>query len=101
MSGDGRRLPAQCSPDGALVPPEIRCPVSDLPVSRAQTPSSMPKCRCEQDVKRALCRALRDMAPLGEGAPQAEESQRRRCTSGRAAPGAPRAPVPHQQPRPS
>ncbi|KAJ1162827.1 hypothetical protein NDU88_003292 [Pleurodeles waltl] len=57
MSGDGRRLPAQCSPDGALVPPEIRCPVSDLPVSRAQTPSSMAKCRCEKDVKRALCRS--------------------------------------------
>ncbi|KAJ1088829.1 hypothetical protein NDU88_001984 [Pleurodeles waltl] len=70
MSGDGRRLPAQCSPDGALVPPEIRCPVSVLPASRAQTPSSMPKCRCEQEVKRALCSpSVEGYGSAGGGSP--------------------------------
>ncbi|KAJ1192947.1 hypothetical protein NDU88_002253 [Pleurodeles waltl] len=30
-------------------------PVSDLSASRAQMPSSMPECRCEQGVKLAAC----------------------------------------------
>ncbi|KAJ1172200.1 hypothetical protein NDU88_004048 [Pleurodeles waltl] len=58
-------MPARRSPDGALVPPENRCPASGFPVSRAQMPNPMPKCRCDQGVKHALCGALRDEAQLG------------------------------------
>ncbi|KAJ1089376.1 hypothetical protein NDU88_002527 [Pleurodeles waltl] len=43
---------------------------------------------------------VEEYVPAGEGAPQAEESQRCRCTAGRAAPGALSAPAPQQQPRP-
>ncbi|KAJ1192946.1 hypothetical protein NDU88_002252 [Pleurodeles waltl] len=43
---------------------------------------------------------VEEYVPAGEGAPQAEESQRRRCAAGRAAPGALSAPAPQQQPRP-
>ncbi|KAJ1140501.1 hypothetical protein NDU88_006852 [Pleurodeles waltl] len=48
-------MPARRSPDGALVPPENRSPASGFPVSRAQMPNPMPKCRCDQGVKHALC----------------------------------------------
>ncbi|KAJ1187812.1 hypothetical protein NDU88_004582 [Pleurodeles waltl] len=58
-------MPAWRSSEGAPVPPENRCPASGLPVSRAQMSNPMPKCRCDQGVKRALCGALRDEAQLG------------------------------------
>ncbi|KAJ1194027.1 hypothetical protein NDU88_003322 [Pleurodeles waltl] len=45
-------------------------------------------------------RIVEEYVPAGEGAPQAEVSQRRRCTAGRAARGALSAPAPQQQPRP-
>ncbi|KAJ1176526.1 hypothetical protein NDU88_001804 [Pleurodeles waltl] len=48
-------MPARRSPDGALVPPENRCPASGFPISRVQMPNPMPKCRCDQGVKHALC----------------------------------------------
>ncbi|KAJ1117848.1 hypothetical protein NDU88_006044 [Pleurodeles waltl] len=55
-------MPARRSPDGALVPPEIRSPASGFPVSRAQMPNPMPKCRCDQGVKHALCGPKREKA---------------------------------------
>ncbi|KAJ1218740.1 hypothetical protein NDU88_006317 [Pleurodeles waltl] len=54
-----------CPRSAARREPENLCPASGLPVSRAQMSNPMPKCWCDQGVKRALCGALRDEAQLG------------------------------------